>query len=155
MNLYLIQHGSAKSKEEDPDRPLTEAGEDDAARIALHLSLHTDVRPHRIFHSGKLRAKQTAELFAEALNPEGGVEAAVSLSPNDDPVIWANRLKDELDDLMLVGHLPHLSRLVSLLITDNPDKFVVNFTNAGVVCLYRVEKAYWCVNWSLLPELVL
>ncbi|MBU0519387.1 phosphohistidine phosphatase SixA [bacterium] len=154
MNLYLIQHGTATSKDEDPDRPLTEAGEDETNRMALYLSLHTDVRPHKIFHSGKLRARQTAEILAEALNPGGGVEAADGLSPSDDPNAWADKLKDKKNDLMLVGHLPYLSRLTSLLITEDPDKFVVNFRNSGVVCLYRIENAFWCVNWVLLPELV-
>ena len=44
-------------------------------------------------------------------------------------------LSGDQGSIMLVGNLPHLSRLVSLLLTGNPEIEVVRFRNAGIVCL--------------------
>jgi phosphohistidine phosphatase len=54
---------------------------------------------------------------------------------------------------MLVGHLPHLSRLVSLLLTRNPKIQVVRFRNAGIVCLTQQE-GKWAVDWVMQPGLL-
>ena len=82
-HLYLVQHGEAKSKEEDPERPLSETGRKTvehvaawAARMGLGVTL--------IRHSGKLRAQQTAAIFLENLQPPGGMEAYPGLNPHDD-----------------------------------------------------------------------
>jgi phosphohistidine phosphatase len=57
------------------------------------------------------------------------------------------------EPLMLVGHLPHMARLASLLLTGNPNREVVRFRNATVVCLERVE-ADWVLLWAFGPDLV-
>ncbi len=54
---------------------------------------------------------------------------------------------------MLVGHLPHLSRLAALLLAESPEPEIVAFRNAGVVCLERQEGRF-AVRWILTPELV-
>lgn len=69
MKLYLVQHGEAKRKEEDPSRPLTNKGIKDAEKVAKYIS-KLEVKAKKIFHSGKLRAKQTAEIYAKHLKPE-------------------------------------------------------------------------------------
>jgi phosphohistidine phosphatase len=55
-------------------------------------------------------------------------------------------------DLMLVGHLPHLSKLASLLLTGSPDQSPVTFTRAGIICLQKDDSAHWTVAWSVTPE---
>ena len=114
LRVYLAQHGEAKSGEEDPARPLTERGLADARKMANYASRVLKLNAKKILHSGKLRAEQTAEVFAEAKS-EGGISEADGLDPLTDPEIWAERLEELGEDLMLVGRLPHLSRLVSLL----------------------------------------
>lgn len=69
MRLYLVQHGEAKKEEEDPLRPLSERGREDVQRVAKYVE-KLDIKASIIFHSGKLRAKQTAEILAEKLNIE-------------------------------------------------------------------------------------
>jgi phosphohistidine phosphatase len=54
---------------------------------------------------------------------------------------------------MLVGHLPHLSRLAALLLADTPEREIVTFRNAGVVCLDR-QGSRFALRWILTPELV-
>ncbi|MDJ0848388.1 MAG: histidine phosphatase family protein [Myxococcota bacterium] len=61
MRVYLVQHGLAKSKDLDPARPLTDAGRDEAERVARAVAA-AGVDPALILHSGKSRAEQTAEI---------------------------------------------------------------------------------------------
>jgi len=156
MRLYLVQHGPAKSKDEDPDRPLTEEGEGVVRRVAGRLAETGAGRVDRILQSGKTRARQTAEILAEALHPLDGVRAVEELGPVDDPGLWVERLpelEDEFGDggVMLVGHLPFMQRMAALLICGDPEQPVVRFQQGGVLCLERDGKS-WVVVWYLAPE---
>lgn len=153
MELYLVQHGPAKPEAEDPQRPLTEEGRLAVERLATFLSqLRTRIR--RIEHSGKLRAQQTAEILAAALDPPEGVRATEGLAPNDDPSPLKVRLDAETENLMIVGHQPHLSRLVSVLLGLAPERPAVQFQMAGVVRLDRGSAGEWIIRWVLPPDLL-
>lgn len=153
MRLYLVQHAEAKREEDDPRRPLTEKGWQDAGRVAAYGVERAGVRPRRILHSGKVRAQQTAGVWAEMLR---GVEVAQTdaLDPTADPRVWAVRLSQETVDLMLVGHMPHLQRLASLLLCGDAEGEVVAFENGGVVCLERNPEGRWALRWALTPGIV-
>ena len=146
--LYLVQHGQAKAESEDPERPLTDQGVDDVTRVARHCVERLAVRPARVLHSGKTRAHQTAEIWGGLLGVD--VEATDALAPNDDPTIWAERVDAETDDLMLVGHLPHLARLAGLLLTGADDRPVIQFRPGGLVALERIDTG-WEVSAALPP----
>jgi phosphohistidine phosphatase len=154
MFLYLVQHGDAKRKEEDPARPLSEKGLRDITRVASYIS-QLDIKVYKIFHSTKLRARQTAEVLSVNLNPAKGMSEVDGLSPMDDPAIWAGRLKDVPDDITLVGHLPHLARLASVLLCGDAGKNPVSFRMAGVVCMRKDDKGAWSLQWVLTPEMIL
>lgn len=154
MRLYLVQHAEAKSEEEDPARPLTEKGLADIKKVALYLKEHADIKVAQINHSGKTRAEQTAQALAEALAPPRGIAKAEGLEPLADPRLWAERLARLDEDTILVGHLPHLSRLASRLICGDEERKVVSFQMGGVVCLERDAEGNWSVRWALTPELV-
>lgn len=151
MRVYLVQHGLAVDESENPKRPLSDQGREDVTRTAGFLSLFEKPKPAWIAHSGKLRARQTAEMFAEAW---GGlpVREAGDLAPNDDPHAWYERLERIGDDVMLVGHLPHLQRLAGLLLCDDAEAAPVCFRNAGVVCIERGEDG-WSLLWYIIPTL--
>ncbi len=152
MQVYLVQHGLAKRKEEDPARPLTAAGREEVERVARGAAA-AGVRPASILHSGKARAEQTAGIFAEHTKPADGVHAVEGLNPLDEPQRARERVAQANAPLMLVGHLPHLSRLAALLLAETPEREIVAFRNAGVVCLEQKEGGY-AVRWILTPELV-
>lgn len=154
MRLYLCQHGKATSKDEDPDRPLTDEGRGEVGRVARRLA-SAEVRLDGIWHSGKLRAKQTADILAEHLSPAGGLEARDDLSPMDDPTSARSAAEGSgADAVLLSGHLPHLSRLCSLMLTGDADREPVAFRNAGVVCLaWDGNEEGWKLEWALVPEL--
>jgi phosphohistidine phosphatase len=154
MNVYLVQHAEAKSDLEDPLRPLSAKGREDITRVSAYLS-QLNIPVSKIFHSTKLRAKQTAEILFEHLKPGRGVSDADGLSPLDDPAIWAERLRDLPDGVVLVGHLPHLARLASLLLCGATDKNIVSFRMAGIVCLKRDDTGSWSMQWMLKPDVVI
>ena len=85
MNLYLVQHGEAKTKAEDPDRALTDTGKELSEKTACFAAEQARVSVDAVFHSGKIRAQETAEIMAAYLCPVKGVSEEKDLSPNDDP----------------------------------------------------------------------
>ena len=149
VHVYLVQHGRAKTEDEDAERPLTDQGVEDVAGVAHHAVARLGVRPTRVLHSGKTRARQTAEAWGRLLDAD--VEQADALAPNDDPTIWLERLRVEADDLMLVGHLPHLARLAALLVVGTAARSVVGFRQGGLVGLERTD-AGWVVSVLLPPD---
>ena len=153
MKLYLIQHGEAKSEVEDPERSLTERGEKEVMSVSkVTTGLH--IRPSKVYHSGKLRAKQTAEIIFGTLKISNLlVQEVQGLNPNDDPRTWAERISKEKEDLMLVGHLPFLEKLTSLLLCGNEKARPVLFRYGAIVCLEQREDKGWGVRWILTPEM--
>ncbi len=154
MKLYLIQHGEATTEEVDPSRPLTAKGRSDVQKIASFLK-GVGVSPSLILHGGKTRARQTAEIIAAQLGPDCRVKEREGLAPNDPVKVLANELSEMATDLMIVGHLPFLGKLASLLIAGSESKNVVAFRQGGVVCLQRNEDQSWQVAWMVTPELLL
>jgi phosphohistidine phosphatase len=153
MELYLIQHGEAKSEVEDPERSLTASGEKEVMSVSkVALSLH--IRPSKVYHSGKLRAKQTAEIIANALKiPDLSVQPTQGLNPNDNIRPWAERISKESEDLMIVGHLPFLEKLTSFLLCGNENASLILFRYGAIVCLDQKENKRWAVRWILTPEI--
>ncbi len=151
MKLYLVQHGEACAKAVDPERPLTAQGRTDVERLAGFLQ-GAGVRVARVIHSGKLRARQTAVWLAEAVAP--GVEPAQVdfLNPND--AVTAHDWQDEREDLLVVGHLPYLGKLVAYLVTGGTDPTLTAYRPGSLVCLERQDGEAWQIVWMLRPELL-
>lgn len=79
MKLYLVQHGEAVSKQEDPERPLSEQGTRDVQAMAGFLK-HAGIKVVRVWHSGKRRAEQTAIILAKVVLRGGKAELVGDLS---------------------------------------------------------------------------
>jgi phosphohistidine phosphatase len=154
MKVYLMQHGKPLREEENPDRPLSEQGTRDVEKMAAFLE-KSGVRIEEVFHSTKTRARQTAELMIRTLNPGIKPIEKTGLSPMDDVRLISEEIDRSENDLMIVGHLPHLARLSSFLITGSQDKPIVRFQQGGVVCLTREEGYnHWSVAWMLTPGIL-
>lgn len=152
MFVYLGQHGEAEREEVDPARPLTEKGRNDVRKVAL-FTAGAHVRVERIFHSGKLRARQTAEILGGVLKPSS-IMGTDGLAPLDDPTIWAQRLQETTKDIMLIGHLPHLQRLAAVLLCGTTEKKAVAFAMGGIVTLERDDAGMWSLCWMVIPDLI-
>src|SRR5436190_2194408 len=109
MHVYLVQHGKAKSAEEDPNRGLSDEGREEVKRIADFLG-ELRISISLIQHSGQTRAEETAHIIAECVRTASGPTRTAGLNPSDDPAEIANFLKVYTDDILIVGHLPHLER---------------------------------------------
>jgi phosphohistidine phosphatase len=153
MHVYLVQHGKAKSAEEDPNRSLSDEGREEVRRIAEFLR-GLRITISLIEHSGKARAEETAHILASSVRCTTGPWRTDGLNPNDDPEATANFLNVYTDDVLIVGHLPHLERLVSLLLTGTPDRRPVRFRNGGVVCLDKDRNGIWSLVWAIVPDLL-
>jgi phosphohistidine phosphatase len=101
-------------------------------------------RPAVVWHSGKLRARQTAEAFWKACNALAEFSATKDLQPDDPPEWIRDRLLYEERDILIAGHFPHLPRLLRLLLPD-----AAEFPPHGVVCLIGEEKQRWKEEWRL------
>lgn len=112
--VFLVHHAEAAEAHIDPQRGLTEAGRRHAERLAQSAA-RRGVKPAAIWHSGKLRARQTAAAFWQCCNPLAEFSAIRGLQPTD-PAEWIrDRILGEQRDVMLVGHMPHLRLLLDLL----------------------------------------
>lgn len=147
MAMFFVQHGLAVAKEVDPKRSLSADGRAEVDRISTHLR-KAGLNVRKAFHSGKTRARETAEIFAEQIGA-GKIEELTGMGPKDDVTKFAAALED---DAMYVGHLPHMGKLVSYLITGHEDSGVVKFANGGVVCIDKDETGYH-IEWYLRPSM--
>jgi len=146
--VYFSQHGLAMDKTENPQRPLSETGIKQTQSVAKQLHA-SGTAISRIFHSGKLRASQTAEIFASNLKLTQ-VSAHDYLSPNDEVSLLTDTL---INNALYVGHLPHLEKLASYLVTGDAGACILKFQNSAILCLEKTDEQYF-IHWYLTPDLL-
>ena len=142
MNLLLVRHGDATGSE-NGDKILSPLGHQQITRTARAVAENLDFRLDNVYHSGKTRARQTAEILAHILKSENEISATTGLSPLDSPSIWAERLKALDTNIALVGHMPFMSEMAAYL-TKEP--FVYQFYTATIVHLIRNSDNLWAIN---------
>ena len=148
MRLVLVHHAAAVGPEIDPLRPLSMIGRFDVERLAA-AAAEKGVKPAVIWHSGKLRSRQTAEAFWKTCNPFAELKATRGLQPSDGPWLFRDVLAEESRDVLAVGHMPSLPRICALLTTADEDASV-RFPLHGVVALEREpEDRLWKEVWRL------
>lgn len=146
MHLYLVHHGDAVGPDVDPRRPLSGVGRLRVDRLSA-LAAERQVRPAVVWHSGKLRAKQTAEAFWRASNALAEFAATRDLQPDDKPEWIAARLRGETRDILIAGHFPHLPRLLSVLLKEES---APPFPPHGIVALATDDGGEkWRELWRL------
>lgn len=155
MKLYLIQHGDAVGEQVDPERPLSLRGRADIEGLAAQM-LRDGVEVERIINSGKLRARQTADMIAAVIAPTLSVEdIADGLRPKDSTDWLAGSLEQWTGDTLAVGHLPFMAKMVSRLVTGSDNTGVVSFVPGTGVCLARGENTDgWTIDWMIKPDLL-
>ena len=149
MNLYILQHGEAVPKEIDPERPLSEHGNRDIRILALHMQ-NMDVQLGNVFHSGKLRAEQSARLIAETLSPEILPVKTEGLNPNDDPAVIIGDIEQMNENILIASHMPFVSRLCSTLLTGTTEAEFASVPGT-LFCLEKME-GKWRLAYMLRPD---
>lgn len=151
MKLYLMRHGTALLPHVDLSRPLSPEGRDEVTAVGNYLS-RLDLKPSHIYHSGKTRAKETALIVASCIEGPAPEEHA-HLAP-DDPPDEAGAVLEAMDEnVMVVGHLPHLPRLASWFLLGGRERPVLGMTCASVACLDG-DSGGWELLWLLRPDLL-
>jgi phosphohistidine phosphatase len=146
MRLTLVHHADAVGPDVDPQRPLSTRGHEQADRLAARARA-AGIAPALIWHSGKLRGRQTAEAFLRACNPFADFRMVRGLRPDDDPEIVRDALREESKDLLAVGHMPHLPALLELL---SPG--AAPFPPHGAVMLETTDGMTWKEVWRATSE---
>ena len=161
MNIFILRHGIAVEPgspgfEKDSARPLIPRGERrlrSASEAMKKLELSFDL----ILSSPFVRAKQTAEIIASELKLKKRVEFFGGLVPggNSKALIYAlNELKPSPENVLLVGHEPSLSRLISLLVSGGADATIE--MKKGGLCKLEVGELRFgqCARlaWLLTPS---
>jgi phosphohistidine phosphatase len=144
MFLILVHHADAVTGIVDATRPLSELGHRQAESVSARVAAH-GIKPAAVWHSGKLRARETAEIYWRAVNPAATFVAQRGLQPDDDPEALADVLNAETDDLMVVSHYPLLPGLLRELTGGD-----VAFPQHGAVGLEHVD-GRWIERWRETP----
>ena len=152
MKLYRMQHGDALTKNIDPDRPLSEKGQSAVERVASFLTRRIEIS--RIKHSGKTRARQTAELFENLVVGGLPIEAISDIKPNDSVAVFAQQVLNWNEDTLVVGHVPFMAKLVTLLVTGSADESIVSYQPGSIIYLETDEDSHWQVQWMIRPDLL-
>jgi phosphohistidine phosphatase len=150
--LVLVRHGRAKSTEEDPTRPLSVTGRQQAESMANWLG-RLGPQVDEVWHSGKPRARQTAEILARGLDlAPARVRKVAGLAPADEVEPIAGTMEADRQSVMLVGHLPFLNKLASRLLTGDADRADLRFAEVGAVVLAR-NSGRWLLVALISPEM--
>lgn len=152
MRVYLVQHGKALSPEIDPEKGLSPQGKEEVDRLGKFFAKKS-FPLFTILHSGKKRAKETAEILGKHLEPELSLEEYHHLNPNDSIDEVYTRIVAEEKNLMVVGHLPFLDRLVTRMVEGREDGSIVEFSNGKTVCLEK-KNGGWVIEWVVGIELI-
>jgi phosphohistidine phosphatase len=145
VRLYLVHHAEALGSDLDPQQPLSAFGRHQAASLASRAHA-LGARPALIWHSGKLRARQTAEAMLAACNPFATLRMTKGLRPEDRPDLIVVAIEDVDDDLMIVSHAPLL-----LLLTDRlgiPTAVPLN----GMIAMSRIAPGRYVEEWRAEPK---
>lgn len=159
MELYIVRHGEAVAVEDteggtDAERALTEEGRKKTADVGRRLRA-LDCRPGRIGSSPLVRARQTAEVLAQALGPDVPVESCAFLAPGAGPaavVEWLRRLRDA--QVMIVGHMPDLADIASGLLARGA-RLDILFKKSAVCCIAfegRPAEGEGRLEWLMQPR---
>lgn len=153
MKVLLMQHGKPIPEEEDPARPLSEQGRREVEAVARFLK-NTGMTMGEILHSGKRRARETADFVASVMDPSIKPREEKGLSPLDDVREIAQKIVAMERNTLICGHLPHLGKLTSFLVTGEESFHLAKFQQGAVLCLERGNNKEWDIAWMIVPEIL-
>lgn len=136
MKLILVRHGEAVDQFTNPERPLTEFGENQVRQLADKLR-NQDIEIQKVIHSGIKRANQTAQILIENINPNLSIEQGKDLNPESNPNVWKEISLNENTNIMLVGHMPFMGDLAS-----NLSNKMIGFETASAVIFEKVDEEF-------------
>jgi phosphohistidine phosphatase len=163
MNLYIIRHAIAVDEgtvgyESDSERPLTDKGRKKMRAIAKGLR-NIGVEFDLILSSPYVRARETAEILAEVFKMKKNITFTESLIPLATPELLIGEINEtySVESIAVVGHEPHLSTLIGILVAENA-KLDVTLKKGGV-CYITADDLHHndhraTLEWLLTPGIL-
>ena len=163
MNLYVIRHAIAVDEgtseyESDSERPLTDKGRKKMRQIAKALR-NLGVEFDLILSSPYVRARETAEILADVFKMKKKLDFSDNLIPLGNPELLITEVNEKysVNSLAVVGHEPHLSTLVGLLVAENAKIDVT--LKKGAVCYLSADDLHQehraTLEWLLTPRILM
>jgi len=161
MDLYILRHAIAvphgtSGYEQDSERPLTKKGKDKMLRIAEGLRAF-DLSFDLILSSPFPRAKQTAQIVADVFGAKKVLEYTDHLTVGGDPENLVDEIQKKYADrqsIMLVGHEPYLSGLISVLVSGSANLSIT--MKKGGLCKLTGDTLQYgrcaTLEWLLVPS---
>jgi phosphohistidine phosphatase len=159
MEIYVLRHGIAVERgtpgyKKDSDRPLTKQGEEKVYQIAQAM-LAIELKFDLILSSPYVRAAKTAQIVGSELDED--VTYTEFLEPDGNALALISQINDEKPQrVLLVGHEPDLSRLISLL-TTGAGAAAIDLKKGGL-CKMSTDKLSFgqcaTLDWLLTPKLL-
>jgi len=147
MFLFLVHHADAVGPDVDSQRPLSSLGRTQAEAMAARAK-EAGCAPAVIWHSGKLRARQTAEAYYRLCNPFAEFKMIRGLLPEDPPQYVRDLVVGETRDMLAAGHMPNIRSVLAAL-----DRRAALFPLHGVVALESTDEGRtWTERWRAAPE---
>jgi phosphohistidine phosphatase len=145
MKIHVLRHGISVNRndldvENDAERPLTPKGKRQLRQVAAAMK-KMGLRFDLVLSSPYLRARQTAEIVADSLKLKKQLKFLDALAPDGslkNLIGQLNESKPAPENVLLVGHEPYLSCLISLLTTGGMD-LAMDFKKGGL-CKLEIEK---------------
>jgi phosphohistidine phosphatase len=161
MQLFIVRHGIAIDREDpkcppDPERFLTEEGIEKTKQVARGVA-ELGVAPDLLLSSPYIRATQTAEIFASALEySKQKIRKTDLLLPGAEPLqLFRELAKDkDLSAVYVFGHAPHLDDLLATAIGSK--HHITSLKKAGVALieLRRLSPPNGELVWLGTPKLL-
>lgn len=161
MKLYLVRHGIATQRlggaiTNDAQRPLTDEGRAETRVVAAALK-RLGVKPEIFLTSPLVRARQTAEIFADVFGSGESLAYSDALAPGGTASDLYKALKGfpRVNEVFLFGHEPDMGRLAATLLWAGPE-LDMPFKKAGV-CRIDVSSlppgSPGTLKWFITPKL--
>lgn len=156
--LYVLRHGIAVAHGtpgyEEDERPLTPKGRK-RLKEQIRGFKALGVSPDRILSSPLPRARETAELVADGLGIEDRLELVQQLRPAASSASirrWLDVLPG--DSVMIVGHDPAFSELISVLPLGPGTPRVTDLKKGGLACFQVDQAGRYAMEWLLTPRVL-
>lgn len=159
MNLYILRHGEAEDQAEtggDGARRLTARGRERLRASAAGMR-SSGLKFDGILTSPLVRAAETADIVAAAYANDPSPQVLPALDGQVLPADAVAALTPfaHFSDLLLVGHEPQLSGIVSVLLSGSPDCVHVRLKKGGCLALQlpkRFEHGSAELRWMMTPR---
>lgn len=155
MKLVIIRHGEAGRAASDELRELTARGRAELGRLGKAMALG-DLAGAEIWHSGYVRARQSAEILAGQLGLGQDLATHPELAPMGSPMDVMASIKGRDKDLILVGHQPFMGKMASCLLSGDESQKYVDFATGAAACFRPpvADQKHWRLLWLLDPALL-